>query len=338
MSNQVQKKREVQCVNWDFRLSAIIQEETKTINKQQFEKLQEWLKKWTFAYVFQLEKGAETGYIHYQGRFRLLTKTNKHPLLRLIESHDSTIKPQYLERTTNKEYLKRSFDYQLKEDTRILGPWSSQISMNEQKDETKEEFEKLKKKYEILEDVEEWHPFQKKIIESLQIKDIRCIDCIYNPRGCAGKSTVCDYLDITRKGLVVPLSYTEPHKIMECIYGKTKPILEAHVKHDELVSVGAIIIDIPRAMEDKKIRELFILAEQLKKGLIIDNRNTYKEIRIRPPRVWIFMNTRPNLKYLSKDRLRVWTINPKTKDLEKYIPPKSPEQMIESESESDSEN
>jgi len=74
----------------------------------------ESLSKHCKAFVFQLEKGEQTGYVHYQGRVSLNERARKANILALKDAKYSP---------TSREGSK-NFDYVMKEDTRLEGPWS----------------------------------------------------------------------------------------------------------------------------------------------------------------------------------------------------------------------
>jgi len=69
------------------------------------------------------------------------------------------------------------------------------------------------------------------------------------------------------------------------------------------------IIDIPRALRKDQLFQFFSGIETLKDGYAYDDRYHFKEEYFDCPNIWIFMNTIPDLEYMSKDRWRFYEIH-----------------------------
>ena len=80
-----------------------------------------------------------------------------------------------------------------------------------------------------------------------------------------------------------------------------------------------MFFDMPRAVNKEKMHGMFTAIEQNKKGKVWDSRHSYKEWWYDSPRVWVFTNEFPNIRYLSMDRWRFWKIV--DKKLVKVEPP-----------------
>lgn len=330
------RKKPVRCARYDFRLSCIKYNKTKPTETieycpLQIQILKALLRAIAHQWVFQVEKGEQTGYYHIQGRLSLTTKSLKHPLLDqfrkwrdIIPEYAKIYKnykpedmtPQYLERTTNIEFLKRSFNYQMKADTRIEGPFKSD---DKEIEEPEQLLEKMKKKWIFLEDVRQWYPYQQKIIDSREIRDKRGVDYIYDPVGSKGKSCISFYISKAGLGIEIP-AMSDSTRMMETTYHKMKKFEDEKINPEEVLDPKMILIDIPRGVSQDQLRGICNLIESYKKGDIYDTRFSYKEITIQPPRIWVFSNVMPKLEYLSIDRWRIWTID-ENMDLVKYEPP-----------------
>ena len=119
------------------------------------------LHKYAKKFVFQLEKGEESGYMHWQGRMSLWKQKRKSELMKLMKGSDFPV-PNYLEPTTTEEHKKEAF-YVMKEDTRVRGPWTE-----------KDLPAYVPRQYRNL---VLW-PWQKKVIDSKDKFDCRTVDCI----------------------------------------------------------------------------------------------------------------------------------------------------------------
>jgi len=123
--------------------------------------------------------------------------------------------------------------------------------------------------------------------------DMRHIDCIVNFQGNVGKTLLGQYL--SNKGLAIQVPcMTDYQDIMAFIIAK-QPAL-------------AYMVDMPRALDKKKLSEVYSSLETLKDGYCYDKRYTFKERRQNPPLLFVFTNSIPNYSYLSADRWRFWTV------------------------------
>jgi len=109
--------REVQRIHWCWRCNA--DPDLPVTYEDRFDEVHDLIN--TFidkveAFAFQLESGAENGYLHYQGYFQLINRDRKHHML-------ETIYPfEYLAPMKGKP--RQAWCYAVKEDTRLLGPWT----------------------------------------------------------------------------------------------------------------------------------------------------------------------------------------------------------------------
>lgn len=233
------------------------------------------------SWCFQLEKGKEGGYEHFQGRFSLKTKSRKANHLNIVNAHFS---PTTTLNTNN-------FDYVMKEDTRLEGPWTD-------KDEPAYVPIHYRGKMDTL------RPFQKKIIEMIQdfLKkyDDRGINLIYCPNGNKGKSTIAHLCRLFMRGIVLPpLNDADRLIYTACNICQSKNIRKS----------VPIFIDLPRAMNKERLYGLYSAVEVIKQGYLCDTRNKYNDWDIDTPIIFVFTNIEPELNSLSKDRWNIWTIN-----------------------------
>lgn len=292
---------------WDFRA-----------NEDYFTsaKLVEFFKENATLYSFQKEKG-DSGYIHWQGRFRLIKKRAKAGLVKLFESAGLK-EPNYLQPTLKANHDQKFF-YATKADTRIEGPWT---------DTTEPTFIPIQysEKY-----IPKLYPYQEQILESGKQLELRKINLIYDKTGNNGKSTVSaigelkyDFIDMP------PLNdYKELVQLLHSILSSTNN------RHP-----GLIFIDMPRAIGKERLFGLYSAIEQIKKGKVYDIRYKYAKWWFDVPQIWVFSNSLPNMEWLSPDRWNIWAVTedrrlvPYGDDEEK----EEPEEKIPDEFLADSDN
>lgn len=254
--------------NYDLRISA------KDLNKDMIiNKLRSIAKKW----VFQLEKGEETGYLHYQCRVSLIKKMRKHQLLDIF---DDNMKPQYCEPTTAKDDI-----YVMKEQTRVEGPYKDTDPVEEP---IPIQFQMGNK---------ELYPYQKDIIEG-KYYDFRTVNVVIDPSGNRGKTFTSYHAVCQGKGLYIP-PLNDAKAVLEyiCSFTKGKPFPKT------------IIFDLPRAMSKDCLIGMYSAIEQVKNGFIYDTRYSGYSRWVDSPNIWVFTNTNPDLTKLSNDRWRLFNIS-----------------------------
>jgi hypothetical protein len=241
--------------------------------------LKEWCKKW----VFQKECGEVSGFVHYQGRFSLKAKQRKHTLLSRMPWPEISISPTSCGNKDNDFYV-------TKLDTRVDGPW---------KDSDKVVFlpDHLK--------VDNWHPWQKVVIDSLPNKAGRHVNMVVDKTGNHGKSTLVGNLECNH--LAVDIPFCNDHRdIMRMVMNQEK--------------LGCYFVDMPRAVGKDKLRQLFAGIESIKNGYAYDDRYHFKKEYFQQPHVWVFSNCDPDISFLSVDRWKLWSINERM-ELVKYVDP-----------------
>lgn len=243
----------------------------------------ELLKDLCKKWCFQKEQG-ESGYLHYQGRMSLKVK-----------ARISTLKPKvfpemHLSPTCNQN-MGNDF-YVTKEETRVDGPWSD-VSVPAYIPRDVREIKELK-------------PWQAQIAATVDCDVRRDIYVLYEPRGNVGKTLLCRYLALVKKCASLPPlnDYKDLMRIVMC-----KP------------TANCYLVDMPRAKDKLKMREFWSGIETLKSGYAYDDRYEFREKYIDPPVIWLFTNTLPEEEMLSKDRWKIFEIDPATNGLRVYQKP-----------------
>ena len=237
------------------------------------------------SYTFQLEQG-DTGYRHFQGRLSLIKKRRKMEALKLFK-----VAPNYFEPTVNAEHYRGDAFYQMKDDTRIEGPWS---------DRDKENEVYIPRQYRNL--IDKLYPYQQYIFDTRNEFEPRKINLIYDKTGCNGKSTIAAICELYGTGIDVP-----PMNDMKEII----QLLCDECMSSKLRNPSPIFIDMPRAMDKTRLFGIYSAIEQIKKGKLYDTRYNYRKWWIDSPQLWVFTNVYPERNMLSLDRWNIYVLNDK---------------------------
>lgn len=234
-----------------------------------------WLKLYTKQWCFQLERG-DSGYEHYQGQFSLIKKRRSDTILKICQfEHVKPVSNQVIDL------------YVTKEDTRISGPW---------KDTDKEFSQYIPWQYKL--DRHQMYPYQNDIVKSLSVRDDRTINLLFDSKGCKGKSWLANIAELHFNGIVLP-PVNDAEKLIYTAY-------------DFTVGLGthspSFFIDLPKAMEQRKLAQMYTAIEIIKNGKLYDLRNKARVFWIDSPPIWVFTNTLPDFECLSVDRWKVWKI------------------------------
>lgn len=250
---------------WDFTLAVGEDEWTEATVKEELT-AEGRCKRW----CFQLERGEETGYVHFQGRVSLVAKRRTHPTW-LPGAHWSV---------TSSAARAEEF-YVMKEDTRIAGPWSDRDAPPPFIDD------------DVRDAMAHLYPWQQEVLDSFARREFRYVNVIVDIIGNNGKSTLKDVARF--RNVAQTLTYmTDAKDIMRQVMGKPK-------------SPG-YIIDLPRAVPKGHLNQLYAAIETLKDGHAWDDRYKWREEHFAKPVVWVFTNVKPQVELLSADRWRFWTI------------------------------
>lgn len=239
-----------------------------------------WCRKYGKKYSFQLEKGEETGYLHYQCRVSLQAKTRTpHKLPR-----DFPVAEEAWSVTS--EENRSNFFYVTKEETRVKGPWTDE-----------DPYYKIPRQLVGLDT--KYYPWQKAIAEDCANEwTPNIINVVYDKGGLAGKSTIANYLNVMGIAKRIPSTLSTADKLMGFVFS--------------FKEYRAYTIDVPRALQYKHQDniDLWLAIEDLKGGYVYDWRNKGRDRIQDCPQLWVFTNYMPPLKYITKERWKIWKINP----------------------------
>lgn len=250
--------------------------------------LERYCKRW----CFQLEKGEQTGWKHYQGRVSLNDKKRLQSLRKMNIFGDVDKPPHWSPTMTETT----GFDYVMKETTRVNGPWRDSDKAKYIPRQFRGYMKKLR-------------PFQKFIMDTAYDFEDRMINIIICPDGGIGKSMIASLCELYRRGIDLPPCNDAEKLIQSCC----NICMKKNVRDP-----SPIFIDLPRAFNQEKMNGIFIAIEQIKKGKLFDMRYNYTEFWIDSPQIWVFTNNAHiDLGMLSSNRWRLWRVNRETFELEK---------------------
>lgn len=260
---------------WDFRMN----EDYATLDQ-----LKEFMPQFAKKFVFQLEKGEENDYKHWQGRMSLHKKARQPSVLALFTQNGMKA-PNYCQPT----YDTQSFSYVMKTQTRILGPFRDG-----------EKIQRVPWQYQL--DPAKLYPYQKVIYDSYNSKDSRFINFVYCPTGNIGKSSIVHYMSASGMGYTIP-PFNDAKDLLAFV---CDTLYEKDIFEPKL-----FFVDLPRAMKQYKLAGLYSALESIKGGVVYDSRYHARKYYFCSPQVWIFSNEKPYLRSLSRDRWKIWKVNEK---------------------------
>lgn len=240
--------------------------------------LKQIFKKW----VFQREVGESSGFDHWQVRGHLWKATTKDCAVRKFRE---LCWNAHWSETTKGVHQGNNFNYMMKADTRIDGPWSSE-------DEDFEDPPVMTRQ--LLSFLQhELYPWQKQIYLEVQELEDRYIKLVIEKAGNNGKSIFCEYLEYQRLAYEIP-PMSNMEDIMQCAMC-IKP-------------QKCYVIDMPRAMKKDKLAGFYSGLEALKNGTMYDKRHHFEKRRIDRPQILVFTNRFPDIELMSLDRWKIWEL------------------------------
>lgn len=234
-------------------------------------------------WAFQKEHGKSEDYLHWQVRLSLHKKTCCNTVLRDIVPQ----LPGHWSVTSKTVHdAGNQFNYVLKDDTRVDGPWTSKEEIRDPPVLTRQlrNFMKL--------DPYHW---QLSASELATAYDERKIHYLYDPHYNSGKSIFCEWLEYQELAEEIP-PFTMMEDIMQFVMCQPK--------------AGCYLFDMPAAMKKEKMHQMYSGLEMLKNGFLYDKRYNGKKRRINRPSMLVFANNLPKLDLMAPDRWKVWYITP----------------------------
>lgn len=265
---------------------------TLPFDKNKDEDIRRFLQENCKNYVYQIEEG-KSGYKHYQLRFRLRTAARLLQVGNKIKDYNLH---GTLTRTSEEVFVSKNFNYCMKSEGRLEGPWSDKDIPPKEEAPIVTVSERAKKYYDDF--GKHLHPFQVKVQELAQAEDEDHIHVILDKDGLSGKSRMHCYL--CYKGLAMPIP---------CMNDLTKMMGFVAAMGEQPCFTG----DIPRAFNKKgqSLHEFFAAIEQIKTGMIMEWRYTTKIGISMRPNIILFTNNDLPKDCITNKRLVFWHIRDK---------------------------
>lgn len=253
--------------------------------------------------TFSDEENELDGYIHFQISLVLFKRKRKSELLKMLNQGDFYLRKAHISPANNNIVNDKDAFYCMKQDTRIDGPWNNRDY---------EEPIPIPKQISHIQ-YETLKPFQKEIIlRSKYPLSNRSLNILVDKGGGIGKTTLLTYclthkeeLGLTTKYIPMCESYKD---VMGAVYG--------------MGTADLYIVDLPRAIEKntKSVRGLMAGLENVRNGIIHDQRFYWKSRVQDTAEIWAFSNTdfKNNKHLLSQDRWIFWQVG---EDDELYLYP-----------------
>jgi len=237
-------------------------------------------------YVYQLEAGELSGYEHYQGRISLHKKKRVGEVITQYKWPGIHWSPTSTQGT-------KTFSYVMKQDTRIAGPWSDTDPKPMRVARQVTDFRQ-----------KPMYPWQASVVELCKQWNSRNIICIYDDKGCNGKTSLRLHLMTAGLARSIPFcnDYRDVMRMVMCMPRN-----------------GCYFIDLPRALGKDKLYQMWSACESIKDGYIYEDRYSFRDEIIDSPQLIITTNCVPNTDLLTRDRWDIYTINDQ-KELIKYTP------------------
>lgn len=145
-----------------------------------------------------------------------------------------------------------------------------------------------------------YRPWQQSVIDTVG-RERRTINCIVDPEGCKGKSTLVGIAACTGMKIIQLPPLNDWEKLMAATLGML-------AKYEDGETPMFFVADIPRAMNWDKLKAFCTALESLKEGYAFDPRYKMTERRFDSPALWAFANTEPDASVFTPDRWVFWSI------------------------------
>jgi len=241
---------------------------------------------WAKKFVFQLEKGEQNDYFHWQCRVNLISKKT---CPNLLTSAVADIGGHWSVTSNGVHSGPKAFNYVMKKDTRVEGPWTDADIPPVPPPLTNN----VRKFYERT--PYPWQDFAKRVLA--QTMDDRHMHCIVDTLYDSGKSTLSELLEYEGLAEEIPGIFTCGEDIIQ--FAMSRPPAKCYT------------FDMPAAMKKEKLHGMYQGLECLKNGLLYDKRYKGRKLRLEQrPAIIVFTNTPPNKSLMAPDRWVIWHMQP----------------------------
>lgn len=236
-------------------------------------------------WVFQIERGEESGRLHFQIRISLKNRTRLGPLVKAAKKLNDIKPVDFRPESTAGE--KMSKFYHIKSRTRVWGPYSD-----------KDDPPHIPSDWNSVPDM----PWHQEVLDMMNSCNRRELVLVVDPNGGTGKTA------LTRK-----LVMAGGKEVPSFLGGAKDMMRAAHAMVDggNPDKVYKMIFDIPRS-QTRCQKDFWWHAatalEKLKDGVVIEDRYVFQMTYINPPQIIVFTNEAPPDGCLSAGRWKVYSM------------------------------
>ena len=237
-------------------------------------------------FAFQKEQGDTTDYVHWQVRGSLHKPITCAGLLRKIVP---VLSGHWSLTSSTVHSGPREFNYVMKVDSRLAGPWTDKDVIPEPPPLTTQLKEFLTLSL---------YPWQESLMSMIKSTHFRHLHYICDPHYNSGKSIICEYAEYLGLATECPplMSMEDILQFLFCT-----PVASTY------------LFDLPAALRKEKVHSLYAGLEALKNGYLYDKRYSGKKKRIDRPNIFVFANNYPQTQLMAPDRWQVYQITPDKK-------------------------
>lgn len=258
-------------------------------NTEANNELREWINENCKKFIYQLEKGEETGKEHFQGQFSLKKKITKAGLVKSLKG--TALSTMHLTPTHDEENSAR---YCGACETRVAGPWHSE--------DYESKIERPKKRATVSKETANQYlqrefgnavmrPWQMTISNILADKtEHRSVHWVFDPRGNQGKTWLAKYC-------------YHHYDTGYITFGKAGDLLYLVSEMER----GEYIFDLSRCAT-VAMEEIYGAIEAVRNGFFVSTKYKTRLVVMEPPTIVVFSNHKPDMSKLSVDRWRLWRI------------------------------
>lgn len=142
-------------------------------------------------------------------------------------------------------------------------------------------------------------PWQQSIFDSIR-RERRYINCLVDPKGCQGKSTLVGLARVRGSFMQIP-PIPDWKELMQIVLCQLK-------KYKTGKTPTFFAVDVPRALKWDRLKAVLGALESIKEGYAFDPRNTYIDRYFCSPCMWCFTNEMPDVGCFTPDRWKFWAL------------------------------
>jgi len=256
-----------------------------------------YLKEFAAEYIFQLEKGEQTGKLHYQGCLQFDIRKRKSTVLSSLKNFlGEDIKYCHIEPMMSS--WEQATSYSSKTDTRVGEIYRSRALQVYSGEDLA-----------LFEERSNWHPWQRSLIQTMYVNFPNKLAPAHDRQIV----WVLDYIGSSGKSKFVKNVCFRDDNACKLPFGTASQIRSA------VVTMGPkriYFLDIPRTIEEAELNSIISAVEDIKNGFVTAAMyGKYATLMFDIPHIIIFSNQPCPTSSMSRDRWKIYDINQLTYEL-----------------------